>query len=171
MKFMSFISKWIHTLFRYIRFQCLFFFFFFGLFVIRVQSESSDRYPCSVGEHFFIAWFAFNVGSIDSLIYLLKSAISSDKCNKSLTLSSRKKNGASNSPGKMTFSFRRNFQISPMAQWLLICCHNCKINDFYRVVHSWLVFGIRITRTLLIDRLMTIAIRIVKTSQMLIITI
>lgn len=70
-------------------FNAFFSFFFFGLFVIRVQSESSDRYPCSVGELFFIAWFAFNVGSIDSLIHLLKSAISSDKCNKSLTLSSK----------------------------------------------------------------------------------
>lgn len=117
-------------------------FFVFSLclfiFVIRVQSESSTILPCSVGEHFFIAWFAFNVGSIDSFTHLLKSAISSDKCKKLLTLSSKKKNGASNSPGKMTFSFGRN-DIFKSAQWLLICCHNCKTNDFYRVVRSWLV--------------------------------
>lgn len=69
-------------------------FFLFSLclfiFVIRVQSESFTILPCSVGEHFFIAWFVFNVGSIDSFTHLLKSAISSDKCNKSLTLSSEK---------------------------------------------------------------------------------
>lgn len=71
------------------------FFFSFSLWLIHLRHpcsvrESSDRYPCSVGEHFFIAWFAFNVGSIDSFTHLLKSAISSDKCNKSLTLSSEK---------------------------------------------------------------------------------